>query len=370
VPRSDLDEVQRRRELDGPCLYFLIAQSGTATAPRVYVGEADGFRTRIKSHELEKEWWSSLVVFYSGDGSLVKSGIQYLESLCVKRLRKAGWCHLDNGNNPALPTVPEEDVGGLVQFFENVTIIMPVLSFNIFAEAPASEPGGEAMSDVAEVVSTAAFDTIVCPARQEGLKVPRRQPKRDRLWLNDGSCVRLRPLHKDHVWSYDFVADRTDDGRPLRMLTIMDEYTRECLAIDVERRLASEDVVERLADLFVARGTPGFIRSDNGPEFTAKVVRAWLARLGVKTLFIEPGSPWENGYIESFNGKFRDELLNGEILTTLQEAKVLVEQWRRHYNTKRPHSSLKRRPPAPETILPWPPGFAPLRQVATMEGLT
>jgi putative transposase len=206
--------------------------------------------------------------------------------------------------------------------------------------------------------------------RREGLKVPKRQPKRGRLWLNDGSCIRLRPQHKDHVWSYDFLADRTDDGRPLRMLTVMDEYTRECMAIDVERHLTSEDVLERLADLFVARGTPEFIRSDNGPEFTAQVVRAWLARLGVRTLFIEPGSPWENGYIESFNGKFRDELLNGEIFTTLQEAKVLVEQWRRHYNTKRPHSSLKHRPPAPETILPLPPSFAPLRQVAEVGGLT
>jgi len=206
--------------------------------------------------------------------------------------------------------------------------------------------------------------------RQEGLKVPKRQPKRGRLWLNDGSCIRLRPLHKDHVWSYDFVADRPDDGRPLRMLTIMDEYTRECLAIDVERHLTSEDVLERLADLFVVRGTPDFIRADNGPEFTAEVMRDWLARLGVKTLFIEPGSPWENGFIESFNGKFRDELLNGEILTTLEEAKVLMEGWRHHSNTNRPHSSLGRRPPAPETILPRPPGFAPLRQAAVTGGLT
>jgi transposase InsO family protein len=206
--------------------------------------------------------------------------------------------------------------------------------------------------------------------RQEGLKVPKRQPKRGQLWLNDGSCIRLRPQHRDHVWSYDFVADRTDDGKPLTMLTVMDEYTRECMAIDVERHLTSEDVLERLADLFIAPGTPEFIRSDNGSEFTAQAVRAWLARLGVTTLFIVPGSPWENGYIESFNGKFRDELLNGEIFTTLQEAKVLVEQWRRHYNTKRPHSSLKRWPPAPETILPWPPSFAPLRWVAEVGGLT
>ena len=206
--------------------------------------------------------------------------------------------------------------------------------------------------------------------RQEGLKVPKRQPKRGRLWLNDGSCIRLRPQHKDHVWSYDFVADRTDDGRPLRMLTLLDEYTRECLAIDVERRLTSEDVLDRLADLFVARGTPEFIRSDNGTEFTARVVRDWLARLGVRTLFIEPGSPWENGYVESFNGKLRNELLNGEVFMTLLEAQVLVERWRRHYNTIRPHSSLGYKPPAPEAWLRLPLGSASLRPVATMEGLT
>ena len=211
--------------------------------------------------------------------------------------------------------------------------------------------------------------------RQEGLKVPRRQPKRGRLWLGDGSCIRLRPEHKDHVWSYDFLFDRTEDGRPLRMLTIMDEYTRESLAIDVERHLTSENVLERLADLFITRGAPEYLRSDNGSEFTAKAVRAWLDRLGVRTLFIEPGSPWENGYIESFHGKFRDELLDGELFTTLQEAKVLVEQWRYHYNTRRPHSALGYRPPAPEAILTPPPGSAPLawtplRQVADLKGLT
>ena len=206
--------------------------------------------------------------------------------------------------------------------------------------------------------------------RREGLKVPRRQPKRGRLWLNDGSCVRLRPEHRDHVWSYDFVADRTHDGRALRMLTLIDEYTRECLAIDVGRSLTSEDVIERLATLFLERGTPEYLRSDNGAEFTAKAVRDWLARLGVRTLFIEPGSPWENGYIESFNGKLRDELLNGEVLTTLLEAQVLIERWRRHYNTARPHRSLGNKPPAPETRLPLPPGFATLRPLAAMERLT
>jgi transposase InsO family protein len=206
--------------------------------------------------------------------------------------------------------------------------------------------------------------------RQEGLKVPQRQPKRGRLWLNDGSCVRLRPLHRDHVWSYDFVADRTRDGRPLRMLTLVDEYTRECLAIPVGRRLLADDVIDCLADLFVTRGVPEHIRSDNGPEFTATAVREWLARIGVKTLFIEPGSPWENGYIESFNGKLRNELLNGEVFETLLEAQVLVERWRRHYNTVRPHSSLGYRPPAPEAVLPLPPLSATLRGLAAAGGLT
>ncbi len=199
--------------------------------------------------------------------------------------------------------------------------------------------------------------------RQEGLKVPQKQPRRARLWLNDGSCIRLRPEHKDHVWAYDFVADRTHDGRPMRMLVIVDEYSRECLSIDVERNMNSERVLERLWELFVTRGVPGYIRSDNGPEFTANAVREWLPRVGAKTLFIEPGSPWENGYVESLNGKFRDELLNGEIFYTLREAKVLVEWWRRHYNAVRPLSSLGYRPPAPETMEPWIPGFGatPLR---------
>ena len=133
------------------------------------------------------------------------------------------------------------------------------------------------------------------------------------------------------------------------MLTIVDEYTRECLAIDVSRKLTSEDVLERLSDLFVLKGVPDHIRSDNGSEFTATRVREWLERVGVKTLYIEPGSPWENGYVESFNGKLRDELLAREVFETLLEAKVLIERWRRTYNTVRPHSSLGCRPPAPES---------------------
>jgi len=187
---------------------------------------------------------------------------------------------------------------------------------------------------------------------QQGLKVPKKQPKRGRLWFNDGSCVRLRAQHKDHVWSYDFVQARTHDGRSFRMLTVIDEHTRECLAIDVARSLKSDDVLERLTWLMATRGVPKHIRSDNGAEFTAKAVRSWLGKVGVKTLYIEPGSPWENGYIESFNGKLRDELLGGEIFYSLKEAKVLIERWRNHYNTKRPHSSLGYRPPAPQTIAP------------------
>ena len=188
--------------------------------------------------------------------------------------------------------------------------------------------------------------------RQEGLKVPQKQPKRRRLWLADGSCVRLRPTHRNHVWSYDFVADRTADGRAFRMLVIVDEHTRECLAIDVARKLTSEDLLERLSDLFISRGVPDYVRSDNGPEFTAHRVRDWLKTVEVKTLFIEPGSPWENGYVESFNGKLRDELLNREVFDTLLEAKVLIERWRQSYNTVRPHSSLGYQPPAPEAIQP------------------
>jgi len=186
--------------------------------------------------------------------------------------------------------------------------------------------------------------------RREGLKVPKKQPKRGRLWLNDGWCIRLRPQYKDHVWAYDFVHARTNDGRPLRMLTLVDEYTRECLSIDVARRLNSEEVLERLTWLFVTRGVPKYLRSDNGAEFTCTAVRSWLAKVGVATLFIEPGSPWENGYVESFNGKLRDELLDREIFYTLLEAKVLIERWRMHYNRIRPHSSLGYRPLAPEAV--------------------
>ena len=188
--------------------------------------------------------------------------------------------------------------------------------------------------------------------RREGLKVPQKQPKRGRLWLNDGSCIRLRPEYPGHVWAYDFVEGRTHDGRKFRILTIIDEASRECLALVVARRLNHEDVLAALAELFSERGPPAHIRSDNGSEFIATAVQAWLGQIGVKTLYIAPGSPWENGYNESFNGSLRDELLNGEIFYSLAEARVLIEAWRRHYNTVRPHSSLGYRPPAPEAATP------------------
>ncbi len=185
--------------------------------------------------------------------------------------------------------------------------------------------------------------------KQEGLKVPQKQPKRGRLWLADGSCIRLRPLRRNHVWSWDFVMDRTDDGLPIKMLTLIDEYTKECLTIQVARRIRASDVIDIFADVMVERGVPTFIRSDNGPAMVATVLRKWLARVGTQTAYIMPGSPWENGYCESFNGKLRNELLDGEIFYTLQEAQVIVEQWRWHYKRIRPHSALGYRPPAPET---------------------
>ncbi len=188
--------------------------------------------------------------------------------------------------------------------------------------------------------------------RREGLKVPAKQPKRGRLWLNDGSCIRLRAERANHVWSYDFVEDRTHDGRKYRMLNIVDEFTHECLAIRIARKLKSTDVIDALSDLFVLRGVPEHVRSDNGPEFVAKAVQEWIAAVGAKTAYIAPGSPWENGFIESFNARLRDELLDGEIFYSLREARIVIESWRRHYNTVRPHESLGYKPPAPEVFLP------------------
>ena len=188
--------------------------------------------------------------------------------------------------------------------------------------------------------------------RREGLKVPKKQPKRGRLWLNDGSCIRLRAERPNHVWSYDFVEDHTHDGRKYRMLNIVDEFTHECLAIRIDRKLKSTDVIDVLSDLFILRGVPEHIRSDNGPEFVAKAVQEWIAAVGARTAYITPGSPWENGFIESFNARLRDELLDGEIFYSLKEARIVIESWRHHYNTERPHESLGYKAPAPEVFVP------------------
>ena len=179
--------------------------------------------------------------------------------------------------------------------------------------------------------------------RKEGLKVPDKQRKRRRLSIlgtSENSCTRRQAAHLNHVWSYDFVMDLTEDGRRLKMMPVVDEYSRECLSIDVERSITAEDVVETLASLFRQRGEPAFIRSDNGPEFIAKAIKVWLETSGVKTLYIEPGSPWENAYSETFISRFSDELLRREVFAELLEAKVLVEDYRGHYNHQRPHSAL------------------------------
>ena len=196
--------------------------------------------------------------------------------------------------------------------------------------------------------------------RQEGWRVPAKQPQRGRLWLAEGSLMRRRAERPRHVWSDDFVFDRTAEGRPLRILAIVDEYTRACLRLDVARRLRSDDVLARLAPRFVARGPPTSLRSDNGPECTATAVRDWLHRVGVTTLLIAPGSPWENGAVESFHGTRRDECLNRERFDTLLEAQVLIEGWRREYNQIRPQRprlpSPRPRNPGDPTAPPYPLG--------------
>jgi transposase InsO family protein len=188
--------------------------------------------------------------------------------------------------------------------------------------------------------------------REESLKIPKKQAKRGRLYLNDGSCTRLRPFYPNHVWSYDFVSDTLVGGIGIRMLTVIDEFTRECLCIRVAHQLKSDDVLEALSDLFITQGLPDHIRSDNGSEFTAAALRDWLQGLAVKTAYIEPGSPWENGFNERFNGSLRDECLNRERFYTLKEAQTLIEAWRQEYNHIRPHSSLGYRPPAPRVCIP------------------
>ena len=191
--------------------------------------------------------------------------------------------------------------------------------------------------------------------RPAGRRVPAKHPQRGRLWLADGALMRRRAERPPHVWSYDVVFDRTADGRPLRLLAIVDADTRECLSLDVARRRRSDDGLARLAPRFVARGPPTSLRSDNGPAFTATAVRDWLTRVGVTTLVIAPGSPWENGDVESFTGTLRDACLHRERVDTLLEAQVLIEGWRRESNQIRPHSALGYRPPAPETLEIQPP---------------
>lgn len=187
--------------------------------------------------------------------------------------------------------------------------------------------------------------------KEEGLKVPDKQHPRGRLWLNDGSCLRLRPEHRNHVWSYDFVLIRDIYGSKIRMLTMIDEFSRQCLVVHCARHIGANEVIEQLANAMIVHGIPAHIRSDNGPEFIANRLRDWLAHVGVRTAYITPGSPWENGYCESFNGTLRNELLDGEIFYGVKEAQILVNQWVRHYNTTRPHSALGYRPPAPEALI-------------------
>ncbi len=183
--------------------------------------------------------------------------------------------------------------------------------------------------------------------KEENMQVPRKQHRRRRLpGCSENSCVRHRAQRMNHVWSYDFVAERTEDGRQLRLLVVIDEYTRECLAIEVGRSFTARDVIDVLQYLFAVRGTPEHLRSDNGPEFVARSVRRWLDQAGVRTLFIAKGSPWENGYVESFNGKLRDELLNRELFLSLAEARWVIDRWRLDYNHHRLHSALEYQTPA------------------------
>jgi putative transposase len=181
---------------------------------------------------------------------------------------------------------------------------------------------------------------------QEGLKVPKKQHQRLYDGTSANSCDQKRPEHYNHVWSYDFLSERLENGRRVRLLVVIDEYTRECLALDVARSLHGEDVVELLRYLFAVRGCPSYIRSDNGPEFVSRAVKKWLKKSGVKTLYIAPGSPWENGYVESFNSRLRDELLNGELFLSLEELRYVADRWRMDYNHYRPHSRLDYMAPA------------------------
>jgi transposase InsO family protein len=176
--------------------------------------------------------------------------------------------------------------------------------------------------------------------REAGLKVPAKERKRRRLGTSENSCTRRRAEYIDHVWSYDFAMDTTEEGRRLKVMPVVDEYSRECLALEVERSITAAEVVKTLNRLFAERGEPAYIRSDNGPEFIAKAIKRWLASSGVETLYIEPGAPWENAYSETFISRLRDELMNREVFANLKEAKILAEDYRSHYNHYRPHGAL------------------------------
>lgn len=182
-------------------------------------------------------------------------------------------------------------------------------------------------------------------------KCRKSQPKRGRLWQADGSTIRLRSEFENHVRSYDFLFERTHDGRTIKILSIIDKFSRKCLACLVARRIRAQDVILLRADLYLKLGNTKYVRSDNGPKFIVEKLRHWFRTLEVEPLYIMPGAPWENGYVESFNKKIRDQFLNGEIFYTLREAQVLIERWRIHYNMIRPHSSLHGRPPAAEAML-------------------
>lgn len=197
--------------------------------------------------------------------------------------------------------------------------------------------------------------------QKEGLQVPYRRKFKKSKGSSANSCVVKKAEYPNHVWTYDFMSDQTENGRKFKLLTVLDEFTRESLAIDVARSIRSKDVILLLEYLFILRGLPKFIRSDNGPEFIANAVKKWLKKKHVETLYVEPGSPWENGYIESFNGKLRDEILNREVFYSVKETKVIVEDWRLEYNNHRPHSSLGYMTPAAYAMSCNPPGSAALR---------
>ncbi len=187
--------------------------------------------------------------------------------------------------------------------------------------------------------------------REEGLQLPQRHKRRKRLYHKDSSVIRLRPTHVNHIWSVDFVHDRLSNGRRYKMLTVLDEYTRQALCVSVAIRMGHAEVLDALYPLFLRHGKPEYLRSDNGPEFIAGDLQEWLRKVGIKPMQIYPGSPWENGYNERFNGTLRREVLNAEWFSTLKQAQAVIDCWLKQYNHVRPHQALNMRPPVPETVL-------------------